>query len=790
MKFFAALLVFLLSLPAVAQEQEPNNDPASATTIAHGDVIRGDLTPNDNDYFVLTTSGTATLLFYTAQPNGGARIDTTLTLYNGANPPAQIAYNDDDFGNGRGVYSGITRADAPPGTYYIKVAGFGGRQTGPYELHCELSGGPDLNVAAFALNPLPAPGQVWAASVTVNNGVGATPATITRLFNGEQMIAEHQTPAIAQNANAQVAFADLAALPIGYHALRVCADATELINELDETNNCATINATVGLDLVAQSMTVAPNPPVVGETWSTGATIRNALAGALPATTATLTLNDIDSGTCQVPEIANGATHVCNFADLAGLPSGITVVRICADSGAAVEEAAEDNNCSERRIAIGSDLIAENLVLDPVNPGLNDTFTATVRIRNRFAPDTPATVARLRLGDQNWGECAVPALAAEAHHDCILENLGAPPAGRLVVGFCADADGEWGERNEDNNCAEANIFNGPDLQIQQVVLNPNPPVEGRSAQALIIVRNAVADPATNGTEVRVLENGAPVGSPCSIGAIGGNGIGACQINDLQFAGGAHTIQICADAGNAQIEINEENNCHEMQFTVEDVDIYEPDNARLEATLIRSGDSQDHTLHNNTDADFLFFVVNRPSEIQVTTGPSQEGDAFDTRIALLADDGREITSNDDGGDDNWSRLVREVQAATYYLRINRGGNDAVDRYRVNLRVIDLAARPPDLSPGVVSIAPAAIFAGDRFTLSSTITNAANAGVSQGTNAALTINGEAAGECSLPELASAASAPCSIVVPGGAPAGDVVLRLCIDPSNAMEERDENQ
>ena len=74
MKFFAALLVFLLSLPAAAQEQEPNNDPASATTIAHGDVIRGDLTPNDNDYFVLTTSGTATLLFYTAQPNGGARI--------------------------------------------------------------------------------------------------------------------------------------------------------------------------------------------------------------------------------------------------------------------------------------------------------------------------------------------------------------------------------------------------------------------------------------------------------------------------------------------------------------------------------------------------------------------------------------------------------------------------------------------------------------------------------------------------------------------------------------------
>ncbi len=786
MKRLTAVLACLTALPAMAAEQEPNNDFGSANTTSHGQVIRGAITAGDEDYFVLTINGQATIDAWTSAANGGRNMDTTLRMYDGNR--ASIAYNDDRGGRAEGLYSGVSQANAAAGTYYFLVKGFSNFSTGDYQFHVELSGGPDLSVTNFTLNPQPAPGQVWAASVQVNNGVGAAEATVTRLFNGEDMIGEHQTGALAANASAQVAFADLVALPIGYHDLSVCSDATGVIEELDESNNCASIQATVGLDAVAQNLILNPNPPGVGEAWSATATIRNALAGVLPASQAQLLLNDVPSGTCEVPEIANGGTHDCAFTELGGLPSGITVVKVCADSGSGIEEAAEDNNCVERRVAIGSDLIAENLVINPVNPGLNDTFNASVRIRNRFAPDTPATVARISLGDQGWGDCAVPVLAAEAHHDCVLENLNPPPAGRLIVRFCADADAEWGERNEDNNCAESNFFNGPDLQIQQVVLNPNPPVEGRSAQALVVIRNAVADPANNATMVAVTEAGQAVGTPCQIAAVGGNGIGACQINDLDFSGGAHTIQVCADADNEQVEINEDNNCTELQFSVEDVDDYEPDNARLEATLIRHETPQDHTLHNAEDVDYLFFVVNRASEAQISTGPVQEGDAFNTRIALLDADGREITSNNNGGEGNWSRLVRELLPATYYLRVNRGGNDAVDRYRINLRLIDLAARPPDLSTGVVSVTPDSLFANQRFTVSTSVSNAANAGVSQGTTAVLTVNGETAGECQLAEIATGASAPCSVVVANGAAAGDVVLRLCIDPNNTMEERDE--
>ena len=54
-------------------------------------------------------------------------------------------------------------------------------------------------------------------------------------------------------------------------------------------------------------------------------------------------------------------------------------------------------------------------------------------------------------------------------------------------------------------------------------------------------------------------------------------------------------------------------------------------------MIRDNAPQDHTLHNAEDIDYLFFVVNRPSEAQITTGPS-EGDAFNTRVALLDAEG--------------------------------------------------------------------------------------------------------------------------------------------------------
>ena len=253
---------------------------------------------------------------------------------------------------------------------------------------------------------------------------------------------------------------------------------------------------------------------------------------------------------------------------------------------------------------------------------------------------------------------------------------------------------------------------------------PQPP-GWRDAQALIVVRNAVADPTDNATTVRITENGQPVG-PC---AIARSAATRSAMSD-QRRGGDHTLRICADADNEQVEINEENNCTELQFSVEDVDDYEPDN-RAQATLIRDNAPQDHTLHNAEDIDYLFFVVNRPSEAQMRPAPAKRATPSTAR-ALLDAKGRELTSNNNGGEGNWC-LIRELQPATYCIRVNRE-EMTPSSYRINLR-LDLR-RPPRPSPRRERGAEQPLRRA-TLTVSTTVSNAGNAGVSQATIARLAL-----------------------------------------------------
>ena len=61
MNRFVAIFACLVATTTWAQEQEPNNDRASANAISHGQVIRGSITAGDEDYYVVTLSGVATI---------------------------------------------------------------------------------------------------------------------------------------------------------------------------------------------------------------------------------------------------------------------------------------------------------------------------------------------------------------------------------------------------------------------------------------------------------------------------------------------------------------------------------------------------------------------------------------------------------------------------------------------------------------------------------------------------------------------------------------------------------
>ena len=156
MNRFVAIFACLVATTTWAQEQEPNNDRASANAIGHGQVIRGSITAGDEDYYVVTLSGVATIDIWTSAVNGGRTVDTYLEMF-AENQETRIAYNDDRGGRAVGLYSGINRADVAAGTYYFKLRGFSRFSIGDYQIHLELSVGPDLSVSNFTLNPQPAP---------------------------------------------------------------------------------------------------------------------------------------------------------------------------------------------------------------------------------------------------------------------------------------------------------------------------------------------------------------------------------------------------------------------------------------------------------------------------------------------------------------------------------------------------------------------------------------------------------------------------------------------------------
>jgi MYXO-CTERM domain-containing protein len=797
---FSLFSLLLVAAPALAVDpdaHEPNGNFNTATAIDHGfsEVLTIHENGGDVDFFSFTLNQAADLQIWTSAAPDPVQVftDTRMWLYDG--DEQQVEYDDD---GGDSTYSSISRTNQAAGTYYIKVDEYGQNAEINYMLNFRIIDG-NLSTQAGQLDPAPVIGALWGARVTVRNHMGAiAPPTITRLTaDGNQLDApltyDCETPELAaNNGTFECVWADLAALPFGVYTLSMCADATGLVNEADEENNCREFAARVGPDLAAQDLVLAPVTPDVGETWAATANIVNTESGTVAATTAALKQGEVVLGTCAVPELAQGASHECSWADLEGLPSGNTAVSVCSDHNEEVGELNEANNCAVLELSIGSDLISETFSIDPINPGLQDRWSASVSIRNRFAPDTPPTIAQLFVGDISYGQCQVPALAAGASHTCELTDLDPPPQGRHAVRFCADVTEVIGERSEDNNCSEINIFNGPDLQIQQLILNPNPPIEGRSSQLFVMVRNSTGD-AAEASHVSISEEGQAIVADCPVIALQGGFIGSCSFGNLNFSGGQHNLTICVDSQDEIIEVDEDNNCQDLDFFVENVDAFEPDNSIEEARILSPDVAQLHSIHNNDDIDIVRIFVNAESEVHLSTDPSVEGDTFDTSLDLLNANGEQIANNDNstrnGELSTYSTIVHEVEAGTYFGRVRRARGATIERYDLNLRVIPLASRPPDLFLSNFVLDPVDPEANAPFVASFDVGNVENGGVSEPSLHHLTIDGELAGTCNVGTLEAGAVLGCQIAVAAGMTLGEHTLQVCADPDDAITERSEN-
>ena len=102
------------------------------------------------------------------------------------------------------------------------------------------------------------------------------------------------------------------------------------------------------------------------------------------------------------------------------------------------------------------------------------------------------------------------------------------------------------------------------------------------------------------------------------------------------------------------------------------DAYEADNTSGTATTINIGDSQPHTLHTQSDEDWVTFTLAAPAQVTITT--SQLGSFLaDTELTLYDSGLNEVTSDTDSGTGYYSEITQSLVASTYYAKVTAQDN---------------------------------------------------------------------------------------------------------------------
>ena len=122
-----------------ADEVEPNDDCATANGFV--DVMNGEITAEDQDWFEFEATAGATITFETGVQDGQDAMDTKLYLY-ADDCTTELAFNDD---GGEGYFSLIEYTFDADATVYVVVTGYSASTTGFYTLTADVPSPPPAN---------------------------------------------------------------------------------------------------------------------------------------------------------------------------------------------------------------------------------------------------------------------------------------------------------------------------------------------------------------------------------------------------------------------------------------------------------------------------------------------------------------------------------------------------------------------------------------------------------------------------------------------------------------------
>ncbi len=412
---------------------------------------------------------------------------------------------------------------------------------------------PDLVIGSVTWSPPDLPvGQTATFTVKVSN-IGTQSAPLTRLayYVDGKMAGYVDVPPLAPGAAAS----ESVTWPIasGEHTIKFVADATNLVQEIDEENNDKILTLPLP-DLVVTSLSPSPAKPAIGETETLTVTLKN--EGKSPTQAGVLS-GRLDDGTAQtqpVGPIAPGASVNETFQWQA--TGGTHTFSVAADVTNTTIESDETNNFRSIQITSRApDLTVGDLGWTMKNPLVSNTVNLTANITNAGNAAAPAAklVYRIDGGQPVTGN--VPALAAgESYTFTTSEDLAPQPHTFSVT---VDPDNTIWESDETNNTANL-TFNSkaPDLDIRAIGWTPTEAAMGDNITISVNVENRGTAPA-DGAKVTLSIDGKVVGTQTS----GTIGIGESQTLTFpwKLTSDHPVITAMADEDNQIPESNETNN---------------------------------------------------------------------------------------------------------------------------------------------------------------------------------------------------------------------------------------
>jgi len=337
------------------------------------------------------------------------------------------------------------------------------------------------------------------------------------------------------------------------HDIKAVADYYDKVTESNETNNEKTVVfSTLTPDLIIETITGLPASPLVGDTVTFTATIKNQGSGRATLSRVYFYIDDSSRGYQDIPELDADTTVTKTFTWTA--QAGLHDIKAVADDDDKVAETDEDNN--EKTVIFPiPDLVIEAITGASASPSLGDTVTFTVTIKNQGSDRAGSSRVYFYINGSSRGYQDVPELDAGA---AVTKSLTwTAQAGSYDIKAVADNNNEVSEGDETNN-EKTLTFSilVPDLIIETITWSSENPSESDDVTFTVTIKNQGSSQAGNFRVAYYIDDTYLTSASVSLIDPGATDN---QTFTWTAQAGSHEIKAVVDQANSVTESQESNN---------------------------------------------------------------------------------------------------------------------------------------------------------------------------------------------------------------------------------------